>query len=112
MVGSVVDMKPIENTLLPRKLERPGEKTGPSRFGTKQPSPGIRVMMSRSRRQRDKSMSEFSGNDPLSGKRFNTRIGNDFTGRRGMAHAVKGAKKFIRSRRRFHSKAALRKMEY
>lgn len=67
--------------------------------------------MSRSRKQRDKAMSQFTGKEDLSGRRFNTRIGNDFTGRRGMAHAVKGAKKYIRSRRRFHAKAALRNVE-
>lgn len=66
--------------------------------------------MSRSRKQRDKAMSEFTGKDELSGKRFNASIGNDFTkGNRGMARSVKGAKKFIRSRRRFHAKMAIRK---
>ena len=57
-------------------------------------------------------MSKFTGKDDLSGKRFNTRIGNDFTnGHRGMARAVKGAKKFINSRRRFHEKMALHNID-
>ena len=64
--------------------------------------------MSRSRPQKDKSMSQFTGYDSLSGQHFNTSIGNDFNkGRRGMARAVKGAKKFINSRRRFHERMAL-----
>lgn len=38
-------------------------------------------------------------------------IGNDFCkGHRGMAKAVKGAKKFVRSRVRFHEKAATKRI--
>jgi len=38
-------------------------------------------------------------------------IGNDFSnGHRGMAKAVKGAKKFVRTRLRFHEKAATQRM--
>ncbi len=63
--------------------------------------------MSRSRTHRDKSMSTFSMVDGLTGKRINTRIGNDFTnGRRGMARAVAGAKKYGHSRRRASEKNA------
>lgn len=64
--------------------------------------------MSRSRHQIDRSMSEFQGRDDLSGRTFNTSIPNDFTdGHRGMARAVKGAKKYINSRRRFWEKQAI-----
>lgn len=38
-------------------------------------------------------------------------IGNDFTnGHRGMARAIKGAKKFVRTRIRFHENAETRKI--
>lgn len=38
-------------------------------------------------------------------------IGNDYSnGHRGMAKAVKGAKKFVRTRLRFHEKAATQRM--
>lgn len=65
--------------------------------------------MSRSRAQRDKSMSQYHGKG-VNGKRIIANsIGNDFTdGHRGMARAVKGAKKFVRSRTRFHNKMDLR----
>lgn len=57
-------------------------------------------------------MSTFTGYDSLSSVHFNTHIGNDFTnGNRGMARAVKGAKKFINSRRRFHERMALHDIE-
>lgn len=65
--------------------------------------------MSRSRRQRDKSMTVFHGLT-AEGEHITTHIGNDFTdGNRGMSHAVAGAKKFINSRRRFRDKAALQR---
>ena len=68
--------------------------------------------MSRSRRQKDKSMSRFTGTETLSGQHFNTRIGNDFNkGHRGMALAVKGAKKFINSCCRFHEVMALHEIK-
>lgn len=39
------------------------------------------------------------------------RIGNDFTnGNRGMAKSVRGAKKFVRSRLRFHENQAVREL--
>jgi hypothetical protein len=67
--------------------------------------------MGKSRKQRDKSMSKFHICDPIAGHR-NTRIGNDFTdGHRGMARSVKGAKKFLNSRTRFHVKQALKQQE-
>jgi hypothetical protein len=47
----------------------------------------------------------------LSGKHVGASIGNDFTdGHRGMARSVKGAKKFVRSRIRFHENAATQKL--
>ncbi|MNV86411.1 hypothetical protein D3C71_1804440 [compost metagenome] len=42
---------------------------------------------------------------------YGASIGNDFTkGQRGMARSTSGAKKFVRSRFRFHEKAATRKL--
>jgi hypothetical protein len=65
--------------------------------------------MSRSRKQKDKAMSVWTGQS-AEGRHFSAAIGNDFSqGRRGMAKAVRGAKKYIRSRVRFHDKADLRK---
>lgn len=67
--------------------------------------------MSKSRKQRDKSMSGFAGRSEFSNASVHTWIGNDFTcGNRGMAKAVRGAKKFVRSRIRFHDKAETRKL--
>ena len=58
----------------------------------------------------DKSLHGWGGRAPLSGKTFGAGIGNDFSnGHRGMAKAVRGAKKFVRSRIRFHENAATRK---
>ena len=58
----------------------------------------------------DKSLHGWGGLAPLSGKTFGAGIGNDFSnGHRGMAKAVRGAKKFVRSRIRFHENAATRK---
>lgn len=57
-------------------------------------------------------MQRWGTNDYFSGKWFGAQIGNDFTnGHRGMARAVKGAKKFINSRRRFHERLALRRWD-
>ncbi len=57
----------------------------------------------------DKSMSTFGVKSMLADKHIGAGIGNDFTdGNRGMAHAVRGAKKFVRSRFRFHENAATR----
>jgi len=59
----------------------------------------------------DKSMHGWGDIGELSGKHVGAGIGNDFTdGHRGMARAVKGAKKFVRSRIRFHENAATRKL--
>lgn len=59
----------------------------------------------------DKSMLGWGVVDTFSDKHIGAWIGNDFTdGHRGMAHAVKGAKKFVRSRTRFHSKATTKKL--
>jgi len=57
----------------------------------------------------DKSMSTYDARSMLADKHIGAGIGNDFTdGNRGMAHAVRGAKKFVRSRFRFHENAATR----
>lgn len=59
----------------------------------------------------DKSMHGWGGMAPISNKRFGAGIGNDFTdGHRGMAKAVRGAKKFVRTRVRFHENAETRKL--
>ncbi len=58
----------------------------------------------------DKSMHSWGGNAPLSDRRIGAGIANDFTnGHRGMAKAVRGAKKFVRTRIRFHENAATRR---
>jgi hypothetical protein len=57
----------------------------------------------------DKSMSSFSARAELADRDIGASIGNDFSnGNRGMARAVKGAKKYVRSRRRFHENKATR----
>lgn len=59
----------------------------------------------------DKSMHGFGDKAELSDKIISATIGNDFTnGHRGMARAVKGAKKYVRSRTRFHENNATRKL--
>lgn len=48
---------------------------------------------------------------PLSDESVKASIGNDFVnGHRGMATAVRGAKKFIRTRIRFHENAATKQL--
>lgn len=65
--------------------------------------------MSRSRRQRDKSMQCWSRKTADKDKVVGAGIGNDFTdGHRGMARAVRGAKKYVNSRVRFHEKQSIR----
>ena len=69
-------------------------------------------IMSRSRKPRNKSgmvaHGRSAGGEHVSSK----SIGNDFTdGHRGMARAVKGAKKFVRSRVRAKEKISLRNEE-
>lgn len=59
----------------------------------------------------DKSQMTWNGEASLSGKRFSAHISNDFTnGHRGMARAVAGAQKFVRSRIRFHENAEVRRL--
>lgn len=59
----------------------------------------------------DKSMHGWGVTAVLSDRRIGACIGNDFcNGHRGMAAAVKGAKKFVRTRTRFHENAATKKM--
>ncbi len=49
--------------------------------------------------------------EPVSGKKIGARIGYEFTdGNRGMAKAKRGAKKFVRSRARFHANAGTKKL--
>lgn len=60
----------------------------------------------------DKSMHGWGRLSLLSDRQIGASIGNDFTnGHRGMAKAVKGAKKFVRSRTRFHENAETRKLQ-
>jgi len=59
----------------------------------------------------DKSMHGWGAKAPISGESFSANIPNDFTnGHRGMAKAVKGAKKFVRTRVRFHENEATRRL--
>jgi hypothetical protein len=59
----------------------------------------------------DKSMQAWSAVAPLSDESISASIGNDFVnGHRGMATAVRGAKKFIRTRVRFHENAATKRL--
>lgn len=64
--------------------------------------------MSDNPQNRDKSMMGWHNRSEL--RHISAGIGNDFTdGTRGMARAVKGAKKFIRSRTRQDNKIATRR---
>ena len=59
----------------------------------------------------DKSMHGSKRKSLLADKTISATIGNDFcNGHRGMAKAIKGAKKFVRSRTRFHENQATRKL--
>lgn len=59
----------------------------------------------------DKSMHGWGDEGAISGHRVSASIGNDFAnGHRGMARAVSGAKKFVRTRIRFHENAATRRL--
>ena len=59
----------------------------------------------------DKSMHGWGQKSELSDKMIGAGIGNDFTnGHRGMAKAVAGAKKYVRTRVRFHENAATQKI--
>lgn len=59
----------------------------------------------------DKSMHGWGRKCQLADKSIGAGIGNDFTnGHRGMAKAVAGAKKFVRSRVRFHENVATKKL--
>ena len=60
----------------------------------------------------DKSMHGWGRKSEFSDKNIGAGIGNDFSnGNRGMAKAVKGAKKFGRSRIRFHDQQKLNNMK-
>lgn len=59
----------------------------------------------------DKSMHGWGNISVLADRQIGACIGNDFAnGHRGMAKAVKGAKKFVRTRTRFHENVATKKM--
>lgn len=59
----------------------------------------------------DKSMHGWGNISILADRQIGACIGNDFSnGHRGMARAVKGAKKFVRTRTRFHENAATKKL--
>lgn len=59
----------------------------------------------------DKSMHGWGNISILADRQIGACIGNDFAnGHRGMAKAVKGAKKFVRTRTRFHENVATKKM--
>lgn len=61
----------------------------------------------------DKSMHGWGAKSDLADRRVGASIGNDFTnGHRGMAKAVRGAKKFVRTRLRFHENAATRRLKF
>lgn len=67
--------------------------------------------MSKNRKQIDKSWSSFGFKSEFSGRVSQAYVGHEFSnGRRGMAKAVRGAKKFVRSRTRFHENAMLKKI--
>lgn len=59
----------------------------------------------------DKSLHSWGRTAAIADVNVGAGIGNDFTnGRRGMARAVRGAKKFVRTRIRFHENAATKKL--
>ena len=59
----------------------------------------------------DKSLHAWGDKSEFSDKSVWASISNDFTnGHRGMAKAVRGAKKYVRSRKRFHDKATLKQL--
>lgn len=59
----------------------------------------------------DKSLHGWGRKSVLADRTFGASIGNDFSdGARGMANAVRGAKKYVRSRFRFHENAETRKI--
>jgi hypothetical protein len=60
----------------------------------------------------DKSLHSWSRKSEFADVSIGAAIGNDFSnGHRGMAHSVKGAKKFVRTRIRFHENAATQKLK-
>lgn len=61
----------------------------------------------------DKSMHGWKRQSKLTGETVSACIGNDFSnGHRGMAKAVAGAKKFVRTRIRFKENQATKKLGY
>lgn len=60
----------------------------------------------------DKSMHGWGNISLFADRQIGACIGNDFAnGHRGMAKSVKGAKKFVRTRTRFHENAATQKLK-
>jgi hypothetical protein len=65
----------------------------------------------KAKRHRDSSMMQFSSKAQLADVAPSASIGNDFTnGNRGMAKDKRGAKKYVRSRVRFHDNMATKKL--
>lgn len=61
--------------------------------------------------QLDKSMHSWGRKSELADKHISAGIGNDYVnGHRGMAKDVRGAKKFVRTRIRFHENATTKKI--
>lgn len=59
----------------------------------------------------DKSMHSWGRKSQFADTQVGSHIGNDFSkGHRGMAKAVRGAKKFVRTRIRFHENQKLKKI--
>lgn len=59
----------------------------------------------------DKSLHSWGRKSKIADKSIGASISNDFTnGHKGMAKAVKGAKKFVNSRVRFHENSATKKL--
>ncbi|MEK7628219.1 MAG: hypothetical protein AAB421_02240 [Patescibacteria group bacterium] len=60
---------------------------------------------------KDQAMFATRATAPIANKSFCTSIGNDFSkGNRGMAKAKRGAKKFVRSRIRFHDNTTTKRL--
>lgn len=73
--------------------------------------PGARGIANPHRTFPDKSLQGWGQISTLSDRSIGASIGNDFTnGNRGMAKSARGAKKFVRTRIRFHDNAATRRM--
>jgi hypothetical protein len=94
----------------------PDNKTEPPVIEVDMGEDGIKTIPNRTQRvgrtdYLDKSLHGWGRKSEFADKAVGAGIGNDFTnGHRGMARAVRGAKKFVRSRIRFHDKVAVHKL--